>query len=249
VKKVKRERARTEFKKMFEAPSALHALENLYKYGVLSYLIAIPEKGCSSLFGNAKAFQTCIDRAMANARFFTKHIVTQFGFHFTKSLFHKFTDPQTKIIDIKEIRYLLYISCLMDAFSEFNVEIKAGKFEPLVPILLKESLKCGKEDIEIISMACKIKNHFRTMAEEFIKTGNIRAYFAKVTKDMGLWSNTWEISFILALLDEIYANPNHTEKIASAFEKFYNFIYKHHLQNIYDWKPLLDVITRFVNNF
>jgi len=61
----------------------------------------------------------------------------------------------------------------------------------------------------------------------------------KSIKSLKQFAKTWEISFILALLQDLVAAPNDRDKVIQLYKEFYEFIYTNKLEQIYDLPYLL----------
>ena len=69
---------------------------------------------------------------------------------------------------------------------------------------------------------------------------------ARAIKEMKQFGQTWELSFILALVSDLAANPQESQKVIELYARFYEYIKEHNLNHLFDIKPYLDVIILYI---
>jgi hypothetical protein len=130
---VSKERVGVELKLMLSNPMAFISVKHFYDFGLFPYMIEIPVN-CVELSQNTDLILPCFEQSFKLCQVL-KHINLDDGF--------PFTDILKSHLSHAELRFIIYITAIMTPFGGFKVIVnpKTQKTEPLVNILMKESLK------------------------------------------------------------------------------------------------------------
>ena len=132
MKKISKERVGVELKYMLSNPNAFTSVKHFHNFGLFPYMIEIPVN-CVGLTEDQiiPSFEQSYKLSEV-----LKYITTQ-----------EETFPFTEIVKdhlkSDELRFILYCAAIMSPFGGYKVIVnpKTQKTEPLVSVLMKESLK------------------------------------------------------------------------------------------------------------
>ena len=81
------------------------------------------------------------------------------------------------------------------------------------------------------------------LIKEIILTKNSKEFKSNIIRWIKKNGDSWELSFFLCLMQEKFNNP--LQEIEEKFTELHDFIIKEKIAEIFELKPLLDVIIKF----
>lgn len=134
LKKVSKERVRTELQAMLSDVSAFNSITMFNKFNVFPYMIEIPLT-CQDLAQNPDKILSLFQQSFVMCNTLQRFISDKDDF--------KFIDTMRNYFKLPDIRCLLYMCAILEPFTPYKVLVnpKTQKTEPLAFNLMKDSLK------------------------------------------------------------------------------------------------------------
>jgi hypothetical protein len=218
---------------MLTHPAAAKSVTLFKKYGLLPYMIEIPNN-CKELYTKVELRDQAFNRGVA--------LVQELEAQLHKENKYMFTETLVATNEFSESRMLVNLICMLGPFNAYNCEVKPKKFENLMGVLIRESVKMTNRESDIAIATLAAGTVFQKVSKEFLN-GTVRLIdIAKAIKEMKQWANFWEIGFIYACLSDML-DTMEAEKasVLELYQKFYEFIYDNKLNNCFELKTLVDV--------